>query len=531
VKRARGLIASLVFVGVLVAGSLALLFTGTEPQLGLDLVGGVSVVLSAPEGTDRDVMERALESIRDRVDALGVAEPSLQLLGDRNIEVQIPGLAQGDIVRDGGRFCVTSSAGQPLGCFETRADAEAALQETGQSRLLDLIGRTARLEFREVLGTVPPGTPEYGTTRTTCGPTFAEAHPDECTNDALAVQEVTFFGKPGDPVDEQLKYELSPARLIGGIKNAAASLDPGDGSVCGQANAGQWCIDFTLTGDAAKTFGDLTTSLSGRQLAIVLDRRVQSAPTVNTPITDGRGQITGSFTEQEAKDLAVVLKSGALPVELTKESVETVSATLGEESLHQGLLAGLIGLVALALYLAFYYRILGVITWFGMAVWAILAITLTALLGRYAGYSLTLAGVAGLVVSIGITADSYIVFYERLKDEVRKGKTVRTAVQPAFKRAWHTIVAADIVTIMAAAVLYVLAISSVRGFALTLGLATALDMFVVYFFKRPLVFLLARNDRLTNLPGFGLRSGVAADPLPGEDLVPAGAGARTGAAR
>jgi preprotein translocase subunit SecD len=301
--------------------------------------------------------------------------------------------------------------------------------------------------------------------------------------------------------------------------------------VCGQANAGQWCIDFTLTGDAAKTFGDLTTSLSGRQLAIVLDRRVQSAPTVNTPITDGRGQITGSFTEQEAKDLAVVLKSGALPVELTKESVETVSATLGEESLHQGLLAGLIGLVALALYLAFYYRILGVITWFGMAVWAILAITLTALLGRYAGYSLTLAGVAGLVVSIGITADSYIVFYERLKDEVRKGKTVRTAVQPAFKRAWHTIVAADIVTIMAAAVLYVLAISSVRGFALTLGLATALDMFVVYFFKRPLVFLLARNDRLTNLPGFGLRSGVAADPLPGEDLVPAGAGARTGAAR
>jgi preprotein translocase subunit SecD len=195
--------------------------------------------------------------------------------------------------------------------------------------------------------------------------------------------------------------------------------------------------------------------------------------------------------------------------------VETVSATLGRDSLQAGLAAGIAGLVALSLYLAFYYRLLGVVTWIGMAVWAILNLALVSLLGRAVGYSLTLAGVAGLVVSLGITADSYIVFYERLKDEVRKGKTVRAAVAPAFSHAWRTIVAANTVALLGAAVLYLLAIGSVRGFALTLGMATLLDMFVVYFFKRPTVFLIARSRVLSELPGMGLRSGVGvAQPEP-----------------
>jgi len=191
-----------------------------------------------------------------------------------------------------------------------------------------------------------------------------------------------------------------------------------------------------------------------------------------------------------------------------------VSPLLGKESLRQGLIAGLVGLIALMLYLAFYYRLLGIVTWFGMAIWATLAIGLVSLLGRTAGYALTLAGVAGIIVSLGITADSYIVFYERLKDEVRHGKTLRASVVPAFNRSWRTIVAADIVTIIAAAVLYLLAVGSVRGFALTLGLSTGLDMFVVYFFKRPTVFLMSRSSALTSLRGVGLRSGVAAEPVP-----------------
>jgi len=210
----------------------------------------------------------------------------------------------------------------------------------------------------------------------------------------------------------------------------------------------------------------------------------------------------------------VVLNSGALPVQLTRQTVVTVSPTLGKQSLREGILAGVIGLVLLMLYLAFYYRLLGLVTWVGMGIWAALAIGLVSLLGKTIGYALTLAGVAGIIVSLGITADSYIVFYERLKDEVRHGKTLRAAIQPAFKRAWRTIYTADIVTILAAVVLYLLAVGSVRGFALTLGLSTALDLFVVYFFKRPTVFLLSRSPKLSNLRGLGLRSAVAADPLP-----------------
>ena len=275
-----------------------------------------------------------------------------------------------------------------------------------------------------------------------------------------------------------------------------------------------WQVDFTLNSQGAKTFGEITTRLLNKQLAIVLDNVVQSAPTIQSAITGGTGQITGSFTESQAKNLAVVLNSGALPVQLTRQTVVTVSPTLGKQSLRQGILAGVIGLVLLMLYLAFYYRLLGVVTWVGMGIWGALAIGLVSVLGKTIGYALTLAGVAGIIVSLGITADSYIVFYERLKDEVRHGKTLRAAIQPAFRRAWRTIYTADIVTILAAVVLYMLAVGSVRGFALTLGLSTALDLFVVYFFKRPTVFLLSRSPRLSNLRGLGLRSAVAADPLP-----------------
>ena len=235
--------------------------------------------------------------------------------------------------------------------------------------------------------------------------------------------------------------------------------------------------------------------------------------------------ITGSFTERQAKDLATQLNAGALPVELTTQQVLTVSPTLGDESLQQGLIAAIAGLVLLAAYLLFYYRILAVVAWVGMMIWAILALGLVALAGRSIGYNLTLAGVAGLVISLGVTADSYIVFFERLKDEVHAGRSPRAAVAPAFKRSFRTIVAADLVTAIAAAVLYVTAISSVRGFALTLGVATLLDLFVVYFFKRPAVSLLTRNERIVNWRVMGIKAGLAADrELGAPDVVPAIAG-------
>ena len=200
-----------------------------------------------------------------------------------------------------------------------------------------------------------------------------------------------------------------------------------------------------------------------------------------------------------------------------------MSPTLGSESLNRASSPGSAGLILLFLYLLFYYRLLGIVAWFGMTIWAIAAIALISLAGKSFGYALTLAGVAGLVISLGVTADSYIVFFERLKDEVRAGRSPRTAVQPAFQRAFKTIVAADIVTGIAAAVLYFTAVSSVRGFALTLGVATALDLFVVYFFKRPTVFLIARSKRLSTLRGFGLVRRRRADHMEHEQQPAEGA--------
>ncbi|MGH2547595.1 MAG: protein translocase subunit SecD, partial [Actinomycetota bacterium] len=348
-------------------------------------------------------------------------------------------------------------------------------------------------------------------------PPGSEQHEEtEVTPGSPENEEVVFPDANRPQGQDPVLYRLSEVLMTGEVITEAraqfldpVSVSPGD--------TPGWRVAFELNSEGSDRFGDITTDLAGdpnvetddRQLAIVLDRRVESAPAVNSPITAGSGVITGDFSEPEVRDLAVVLQTGALPVELEQSEVQTVSATLGRESLRQGILAGVAGLVLLCLYLAFYYRLLGIVTWFGMAIWGLLSLTLVALLGQAVGYSLTLAGVAGVIVSLGIAADSYIVFYERLKDEVRKGKTPRAAVAPAFSAAWRTILAANTVTIVAAIILYLLAIGSVRGFALTLGLATLLDLFVVYFFKRPTVFLIARSRRLSDLPGMGLRSGVA----------------------
>lgn len=648
-RRTRTLWFSIVFVVALVGGSVAAFALGTRPILGLDLEGGVSVILSAPDGTPRAVMDQALENMRNRVDAFGTAEPILFVTGT-NIEVQIPGLARGTIeerpktqfcLLDGGgasygcfgqeaeadaeleasgvepvvqsacltgdvwgeappcfgsdeearaaidaisvekrggrflligtglaedpefttredaeaalsevgttlsqtfcvqggqgaalasdlgaacypteeeaqekadelsvsrralEFCVVSSADRQLGCFLTREAAEARLQETGQERLLQVIGQTARLEQRRVLGApLTPASPEYGSTPVTCA-TEAERQTEECSLEELRDQDVVFLDRDGET-----KWLLGPVLVTGeAISRAQAIYDT--------TTAG-WQIDFQLTSRGSETFAQVTGDLVGQQLSIVVDQMVISAPTVQGAITGGSGVITGSFTEDRAKDLATQLNAGALPVNLTTEQVLTVSPTLGEESLQQGLVAGIAGLILLALYLLFYYRLLALVAWLGMTIWAVLAIALVAVAGQTVGYSLTLAGVAGLIISLGVTADSYIVFFERLKDEVHGGRSPRTAVHPAFKRAFRTIVAADIVTVLAAAVLYLTAISSVRGFALTLGVSVILDLFVVYFFKRPAVFLIARSDRLVRMRGFGIVSGVAADhePLP-----------------
>jgi preprotein translocase subunit SecD len=403
------------------------------------------------------------------------------------------------------RFCVISSAGKNLGCSVSRDKAEELRRASGQERLLRVIGETARLEERRVLEIVPTSDPRP----VTCG-TPEERDTPECAPAALAHKQVVYLGTVG--TNQVAKFVLGTVVISGdNFKKAAAVL-----SSQGQIGVSEWTVTFDLDGEGADAFAKATTEAVSapsplNQIAIVVDRVVISSPVVQGAITGGRGEITGNFSEQEAKDLATQLNAGALPVELTRQSVRTVSPTLGSESLRQGIVAGIGGLLLLFLYLLFYYRLLGVVAWLGMTIWALLALSLISIAGEQFGYALSLAGVAGLVISLGVTADSYIVFFERLKDEVRSGKSPRAAVQPAFARAYRTIVAADIVTGLAALVLYLTAVSSVRGFALTLGVATLLDLFVVYFFKRPTVFLIAKNEKLVNLHGFGLTSGVAAE--------------------
>src|SRR5437867_1154859 len=515
-KNVGRLTTSIVFVAILVAAALAGLLTSVKPLLGRDLEGGLSVILKGPAGTDRGVMEKALDRIRDRVDALGVAEPDISLIGSNLIQVQLPGLGgQGKVVKKGDTFCAVSSSSKSLGCYKNIAVAQAKAKAQSVQRVLEIIGTTARLEEREVLQTINPSDPSYKTTPLT--PRDPATGNFQSTGDVVAYGDQNSDGTFTDGVDP--KYQLGKVEITGADFTKATPVFRTSTNGATQGSTG-WEVDFTLNKSGAGKFSEATKRLVNKQLAIVLDGVVESAPVVQGQIPNGSGVITlgtGATTaagEREAKNLAVVLNSGSLPVQLVREEVQTVSPLLGKESLREGLVAGLVGLIALMLYLAFYYRLLGLVTWVGMGIWGVLAIGLISLLGRTIGYALTLAGVAGIIVSLGITADSYIVFYERLKDEVRHGKTLRAAVVPAFKRSWTTIVAADTVTIIAALVLYLLAVGSVKGFALTLGLSTGLDLFVVFFFKRPTVFLISRSPMLTSLRGMGLRSGVAADPLP-----------------
>ncbi len=402
------------------------------------------------------------------------------------------------------QYCVVSAQDQDLGCFSTQEAASERQRETGQERLLQLIGKTARLEERPTLEIIPPNDPTFQSIKPTCQ-TPEEQDSKACQGNAQDANDVYYPDQQGDLV------HLGPVVITGAnITSATATLQGSSQSLA------EWGVDFVLDSDGADAFANATrlavnSPTPKNQIAIAVDHKIISNPVVNEAITAGRGVITGNFTEQDAKDLASVLNAGSLPVNLTQQSIRTVSPTLGSESLKEGIIAGAAGLILLFLYLLFYYRLLGIVAWFGMSIWAILAIALISLAGKSFGYALSLAGVAGLVISLGVTADSYIVFFERLKDEVRAGRSVRTAVQPAFHRAFRTIVAADIVTGIAAAVLYFTAVSSVRGFALTLGVATALDLFVVYFFKRPTVFLIARSKRLSALRGFGLESATGAD--------------------
>lgn len=476
--KTRRYVLSLVTVFVLTAASLAgLLVFHTTPKLGLDLQGGLSVVLTAVGRVDSGVLDETVEIIRNRVDSLGAQEPDISRSGAENIIVQLPGIK----------------------------DPE---------RALEVIGRTAQLRFREVLGTKDISDAVEAARK-------KDLDEDSSAFDEAVAKEMKKAGwelTEDDPVDQQvifpdtdgqLWYRLGPATVVGkDIADAYAEFDT-------QGGAG-WQVALEMTRAGTKKWDELTTKLSAQQapLAIVLDKRVESAPTVQQPITDGKARITGQFSEREAKDLGLVLKTGALPIELEQAQVERVSATLGVASLRSGLIAGVIGLALVALYMLAFYRLLGLITLFGMGLFTILILALIGVISSTRGFSLTLAGVAGLIVSVGIAADSYIIYFERLKDELKDGKTLRSAADRAFKPAVRTNLAANGVAFFAAIILWLVAVGPVRGFALTLGMSLLFDIGLLYLYTHPIVSLIARRGGRGNLRRVGMSEVVKPEAVP-----------------
>ncbi|MEJ6607210.1 MAG: protein translocase subunit SecD [Candidatus Planktophila sp.] len=441
----------------------------TAVRLGLDLRGGTSVTLQPRASNDAnkitsEAIDQAVTIIRQRVNSLGVAESEVTAQGsgaNRQIIISVPG--------DSGR------------------------------RVVDLVGQTAELRFRQVLAETggAPTLAESATAATPADGVAADLNANfaalDCTNPTN--REGSGTDIPTDTIiacsrDGGAKYILGPAEVLGQqVSSAEAGFDPQQGI--------SWYVSLSFNGEGTKAFGAVTNRITSQasplnQLAIVLDGLVVSAPRINEAIPSGNAQITGSFSQVEAQDLANVLKYGALPLAFDRGEVQQVSPTLGAEQLDAGLLAGFIGLGLVVIYSLLYYRGLGFVTVGSLAIAGALVYLLFLVLGESIGFTLTLAGIAGAIVAIGVTADSFVVYFERIRDEVREGRSIRSAVESGWVKARHTILVADAVSLIAAVLLYYFAVGGVRGFAFTLGLITVVDLFVVFFFTKPLVTVLAR---------------------------------------
>lgn len=513
------LLGALALILVVLYGTMALLGEWT-PRLGLDLRGGTSITLSArtTDGTDvtDDSMRQAVDIIRARVDGSGVAESEITTQGRTNIVVQVP--------------------------------------DVGEEELVQLVGQTAELRFRPVRAVIPGGSPAPVPTPTETGtptpgatpsatptpsaaagravteglvaqgtesptatpspsatptpsPGAAPEQPPAAEGPATAEEQAELAaldcadipaGTIDDPdaslftcdQDDASRFLLGPADVVGtDIDSATAGIPQGDVS---------FVVDLDFTSDGAEKFLASTQALSAQTFpnnafAIVLDGRVVSYPTVENPIPGGRATISGQFTQEEAQALATVLNYGALPLTFESSDVSTVTPTLGSSQLRAGLLAGAIGLGLVLLYSLFYYRGLGLVVMASLIVAGLITYAAIVLLGVAIGFTLTIAGIAGIIVSIGITADSFVVFFERIRDEIREGRSVRMSVETGWVRARRTVLTSDTVSLLAAFFLYVFSVANVRGFAFTLGLITLVDLVVVFLFTKPLLTVLARS--------------------------------------
>ncbi len=462
---------SIVLLTILAFTGIAFVSGATSFKLGLDLQGGTSVTLQPriEQGqvgkVTTEAIDQAVAIIRQRVNSLGVAESEVSAQGsgvNRQIVISVPG-------------------------------------ETGR-RIVDLVGQTAELRFRPVLVVgAPNATSVSGDTATATLPSgvTAELNAQYAALDCTLPQNRQGGGGAGEAAtvvscdrDGTSKYILAPAEVLGRQVTKASS-------VISTQNAAGWYVILDFNGEGTSKFGAMTTRLTSlpspqNQAAIVLDGLVYSAPRINEPINTGTAQITGNFTQEDAQDLANVLKYGALPLAFDRGEVQQVSPTLGADQLRGGLIAGVLGLMLVIIYSLLYYRGLGIVSVGSLLVATAIALLSFLLLGKAIGFTLTLAGIAGAIVAIGITADSFIVYFERIRDEVREGRSLKSAVETGWKRARRTVLVADAVSMIAALMLYFFAVGGVRGFAFTLGLTTVIDLIVVFFFTKPLITVLAK---------------------------------------
>jgi preprotein translocase subunit SecD len=477
-------------------------FTGSTrtPQLGLDLRGGTTVTLTArtPDGQPpaQADLELARQIIEQRVNGLGVAEAKVVTEGKSNIVISVPG-DNGDQARQLGqtaqlRFRPVVQGPEP---------AAVALPDSATPTPTPAAGATPS-------GAVPSADPAAPTSAATPSATAtpsggAAATPSVDPNAPAVTPEqaaATYatlacdskspgsVDRPGDYVaacskDGSVKYLLGPAVVEG--------TDVTDARPGTRQGTGAWIVQLDFNSSGSAKWAEYTGANVGKQVGITLDGKVISAPTINQAIAGGT-EISGSFNQASATELANQLKYGALPLTFTQATAQSISTELGAEQLHAGLIAGAIGIALVFLYALFYYRLLGLVMIASLGLSAVVVYACLVLLGRQIGFTLSLAGIAGFIVSIGITADSFVVYFERLKDEIREGRTLRSAVPRAWVRARRTILSADAVSFLAAAILYVLAIGDVKGFAFTLGMSTVLDLVVVFLFTHPLMAVLAR---------------------------------------
>lgn len=601
--RNRGLGALAVVLSLAAFSLVTVAVNQSTPQLGIDLRGGFSVTLTAEGDPAGDSVDQAVEIIRNRIDGLGVAEPevtrqgdavvvnlpgvqdrerALQIVGEtaklefRPVLAATAGVYDGEAEEAGDDPCASPLVEDPTvvpedgsttvpedGSTTVPADGSTTVPADG-STTVPAEGATTTAPADETATTAAPKLREQeDATTTTAAETTTTVAGDETTTTVAGETTTTVAGEttvPEDPTattvpaddgtgaaagpsdTETIPYrpvaDEPPAycSTVGPVGFEGSALSKAEAELGGQTG-GEWVVAVRVKGSQQATANALINSCfqaaatcPTQQMAIVLDGEVISAPTVqNLNLADDEfvingGSSGGGFPESEAKDLALKLRYGALPVEFRSSDEQQLSPSLGDDTLRAGILAGVVGLIAVALYLIIYYRALGVVVVMGLAVWSSLMYGVVCWLSATRGLTLSISGVVGIVVSLGTTVDSYVVHFERLKDEVRLGKSVRASTEKGFQKAFRTILTADLASLMGAVLLWYLTVGAVRGFAFFLGLSVVLDLFVAYCFDRPMVALLARSDFFVRNKRFGVARGL------GREADDAPARAKAGAA-